>query len=419
MSTSSNEYAIRIKRVSKRFKLYDNPITGPIKEYLRVGRKKPYREFKAVSNVDLDVKKGEVIGIIGPNGSGKTTLLKMVAGLLPVDEGTIEINGKVTALLALGVGVHPEFSGRENIYYGGLLLGMGRDEVLSKMEDIIEFAELGPFIDQPFRTYSSGMKARLLFSISMSIDPDILVVDEALSTGDDFFIQKSMRKIRELCESGATILFVSHNLIQVQALCNKAILLERGQIVNTGQPADIIQEYQERAYSKDVAKVKKPSPEDRKSIAGTGEARVTNVRILDSHGNATTSLRTGNNCTIEINYESDFENKSAEIFIGFVEAKSGRYVGEITSYLYINDRQRGLDKQPIMLQKEGTIHACISNIILLNNHYNLWVILQSSCIDRTQYCEYKNLSPFFIARPFINFFERGPVFWQPCSFKQP
>ena len=187
------DIAIKVSNVTKRFKLYHNIVTGPIKETLFYWKRRNYyRDFLAVKGVSFEVKKGEVIGIIGPNGAGKSTLLKMVAGLLPVDGGEIKVQGRITALLALGVGIHPEFTGKENIFYGGMLLGLSKKEVLSKMNDIIEFSELGEFINQPFRTYSSGMKARLLFSTSMSISPDILIVDEALATGDSYFVQKKL-----------------------------------------------------------------------------------------------------------------------------------------------------------------------------------------------------------------------------------
>ena len=172
-----SEVAIRVENVSKRFKLYHNPITGPAKELLFFWKRHQYyKEFMAVRNVSLEIRRGEIVGIIGPNGAGKSTLLKMIAGLLPVDTGRIDVNGKITALLALGVGVHPEFTGRENILYSGMLLGMSKAQIIKKIPSIIEFSELEEFIDLPFRTYSSGMMSRLLFSISVSIEPDILIV---------------------------------------------------------------------------------------------------------------------------------------------------------------------------------------------------------------------------------------------------
>src|SRR5579872_2967303 len=180
VNSVKDDIAIDVSHVSKRFKLYHNVVLGPLKERLFFWKQKDlYREYLAVDDVSFSIKRGEIVGIIGPNGAGKTTLLKMIAGLLPVNEGSISVKGKVTALLALGVGVHPEFSGRENIFFNGLLLGMSPEEIHGKTESIIEFSEIGQFIDQPFRTYSSGMKARLLFAISMSVDPDIMIVDEA------------------------------------------------------------------------------------------------------------------------------------------------------------------------------------------------------------------------------------------------
>ena len=190
-SPAAGDIAIDIRNASKRFKLYHNMVLGPLKDLILFWRKGSYyREFRAVDDVSFQVRRGEVVGIVGPNGAGKTTLLKMIAGLLPIDSGSITVRGRVNALLALGVGVHPEFTGRENIFYGALMLGMKAAEIEAKMDSIVEFAELGEFIEQPFRTYSSGMRSRLLFSISMSIEPDILIVDEALATGDAYFVQK-------------------------------------------------------------------------------------------------------------------------------------------------------------------------------------------------------------------------------------
>src|SRR4030043_2468986 len=223
------DIAISAQKVSKRFKLYKDIIMDPIKEHLLFWRKEDfYHEFLAVKDVSFEIQKGQIVGIIGPNGAGKTTLLKMIAGLLDVDKGNINVYGKITALLTLGLGFHLEFTGRENIFYGGLLLGMSKREILRKMPGIIEFAEIGDYIDRPLRTYSSGMRARLVFATSMSIDPDILLVDEALATGDSYFVQKCSKRIEEICKSGATILYVSHNMWHIQQLCHRAILMDRG-----------------------------------------------------------------------------------------------------------------------------------------------------------------------------------------------
>jgi ABC-type polysaccharide/polyol phosphate transport system ATPase subunit len=306
------DVAISVEHVSKRFKLYHNLITGPIKEHLFFWKAHQYyQEFMAVRDVSLEVKRGEVVGIIGPNGAGKTTLLKMVAGLLPVESGRIRVKGKITALLALGVGVHYEFTGRENIFYGGMLLGMSKREVLRKMEAIIEFAELAKFIDHPYRTYSSGMRTRLLFSISMSIDPDILIVDEALATGDSQFVNKCMGRIREICRGGATILFVSHNLYQIQQLCNRALFLSEGRVMAEGSPAEAITAYNRWEFEEERKSVPSRNNGDTRTHRGTSSTRVfrrgpvfiNRVEILDQDGRDTSIFRTWDPMIVRVWYE--------------------------------------------------------------------------------------------------------------------
>lgn len=266
------EPVIVLEDVVKRFRLYHDVISGPIKELLFFWqRERYYEEFLAVDGVSFSIERGEVVGLIGPNGSGKTTILKMIAGLLEANEGRLDVRGKVTALLAQGVGVHPEFTGRENVLYGGMLLGMSKEEVLAKLEGIVAFAELGDFIDRPLRTYSSGMRARLLFAISMSIDPDILIVDEALATGDAYFLHKSSGRIRELCASGATILFVSHSIRQVQSLCSRVLVLERGELVFDGPVHEGTRRYIQAVH----ARTDEPSePGALVPSAGTGEVEL-------------------------------------------------------------------------------------------------------------------------------------------------
>lgn len=303
MSTS-DELAIRVEHVSKRFKLYHDPVTGPLKELLCFwDPQRHYRELWALRDVSLNVRRGEVVGVVGPNGAGKTTLLKLIAGLLPLERGTIDVRGKVTALLALGVGVHPELSGRENILHGGMLLGLSRKAVQERLPWIVEFSELGPdVVARPLRTYSAGMRARLLFSISMSIDPDILIVDEALATGDLSFVHKCGRRIREICRSGSTVLFVSHNLRQVEELCQRAIYLHEGQVVLDGSPRAAIDAYLHRARN-DAAQKVGGAPLPDAPPRGTGE-----VRLLDAWfeqgGERTRALAIGEPCRLVLDVQA-------------------------------------------------------------------------------------------------------------------
>lgn len=403
--------ALTVSLVSKIFKVYDNPRTGPLLDVLSLGRRRDhYREFVAVDNVSFKVERGEVVGIVGPNGSGKTTLLKMIAGLLRVDRGSIVVDGKVTALLALGVGVHPEFSGRENIVYGGMLLGMRREEIEAKVESIIAFSELEDFIDRPFRTYSSGMKARLLFSVAMSVDPDILIVDEALATGDAYFIDKCVAKIEEICRSGATVLFVSHNLVQIKRLCSRAILLAGGRNLLEGEPAEVLQAYQDIVRERE-GRAAVAREGDFIPVSRAGELDLRSVRVVDPKGGPGNAFISGAPMRIEIDYVGASPDQEYELFIGFLRGVSDDYIGEINSRYFVEQGASVVRQTTLELDRDGRIAVDIDALLLLNDHYRLWVLLANK--EETEHIEYRGVCPFFIARE-SNALSRGAAFWQPC-----
>lgn len=234
--------AIKVTQVSKIYKLYDTP-SARLKDALGLARNKNYREHQALRGVDLEIGKGETIGIIGTNGSGKSTLLKIITGVLAPTGGTVEVKGRISALLELGAGFNQEYTGIENVYLQGTMMGFTREEIAGKMDDILEFADIGEFVNQPVKTYSSGMFVRLAFAVAINIEPEILIVDEALSVGDVFFQAKCYRKFEEFKEMGRTILFVSHDLSSITKYCDRAVLLNKGVKVMEGTPKEAVDRY--------------------------------------------------------------------------------------------------------------------------------------------------------------------------------
>ena len=236
------DVAISVNHVSKVYKLYDNPMDR-LKESLGLSRKKKYKEHYALNGISFEIKKGETVGIIGTNGSGKSTILKIITGVLNPTSGSVQVDGRISALLELGAGFNMEYTGLENVYLNGTMLGFSKEEIDSRLQDILDFADIGEFIHQPVKTYSSGMFVRLAFAVAINIDPEILIVDEALSVGDIFFQSKCFRKFEEFKERGKTILLVSHDLSSISKYCDRVILLNKGNKVSEGSPKVVVDEY--------------------------------------------------------------------------------------------------------------------------------------------------------------------------------
>lgn len=249
-----SDYAIEIKDLTKTYNMYAKP-KDRMKEALNPFKKSYHDIFYALNEVNIFVEKGEMIGFVGENGSGKSTLLKIITGVLTPTKGEIEINGKIAALLELGSGFNPEYSGYENIYLNGMVLGFSREEVTEMVDDIIAFADIGDHINQPVKTYSSGMFVRLAFSVAINVDPDILIVDEALAVGDLEFQLKCMEKFTELRNSGKTILFVSHDINSVRRFCDRVYWLKNGEVVSEGKTMEVTEEYDNYLKKKSIKSV--------------------------------------------------------------------------------------------------------------------------------------------------------------------
>jgi lipopolysaccharide transport system ATP-binding protein len=320
---SADDIAIKVENLSKCYHVYDKP-RDRLLQMLSFGRKHYFREFWALRDVSFEIKKGETVGIIGRNGSGKSTLLQIICGTLNPTSGSVQTKGRIAALLELGSGFNPEFTGRENVYMNAAVLGLNNSEIDARFGDIETFADIGDFIDQPVKTYSSGMAVRLAFSISASIDPEVLIIDEALAVGDIRFQAKCFNRLKKLKDSGVTILLVSHSAEQIVKHCDRGILLEGGELLTIGFPKDVTNNYMDILYgggsaedsenvlemsyvSNDVDKENSiqsmmfsSAIEDNYSLTlgwnpneyrwGSGDAVILDFRIIDNNGKHTVQL---------------------------------------------------------------------------------------------------------------------------------
>ena len=306
-----NEYTvIDVKNLTKTYHLYKRH-SDRVKETFHPFRKKYHRPFNALKNVSVHINKGETFGIIGRNGSGKSTLLQIICGILQPTLGKVEVKGRISALLELGAGFNPEFTGRQNVYIKSAMLGLKREEIDARFSDIADFSEIGDFLEQPVKTYSSGMYVRLAFAIAISVDPDILVIDEALAVGDAAFQYKCFRRFEELRKIGTTILFVTHSVGAVKKLCNRAIWLHDGKLVADSEAVSVADQYEDFIRKQSVTQTKKDnnrqdgdistqtvSPENNQLIG-----RALEVRLLDELGNEISNIVSGKNLTVSIRYE--------------------------------------------------------------------------------------------------------------------
>lgn len=377
-------YAISVKGLTKEFKLYDHP-SQMFREL--ISGKPQHRSFYALRDVTFNVKRGQVVGIMGRNGAGKSTLLKIISGTLDKTAGDVSVNGRISSILELGTAFNPEYTGRENIYLGGLMIGLSREEIKEKENWIIDFSELREFIDQPFKTYSSGMQARLTFATAICVDPDILVVDEALSVGDAKFQRKSFGKFQEFREAGNTILLVSHNPNTINEICDSAILMDRGQIIDYGTPGAITKHYWEMMFidkenipvsvdganeiqnsaSLDPTRQNHNTVVDYSGVVRAGdriEAEIIEIGILDSNGKKVRVLESGGKYSFFV--RALFHKDLDEIGVGF---HIGNEKG-VTMYGISMGREQGVMFPP---QKKGNILEAKMNVSmwLTNGEYLL------------------------------------------------
>ncbi len=293
-----SENAISVKNIHKMYKLYGSKMDR-IYDALGLSFVSKYKKHNALNGVSFDVAKGECIGIIGTNGAGKSTILKIITGVVSPTSGEVEVNGRISALLELGAGFNQEYTGIENIYLNGTMIGMSKEEVDEKLDDILKFADIGEYVYQPVKTYSSGMFVRLAFAVAINVDPEILIVDEALSVGDVFFQAKCYQKFEEFKNAGKTILFVSHDLSSIEKYCDRAILLNKGELVSDGTPKDTIDLYKQILVGQsEDGKLKRD--EGGTQDYGDKKVEITDYTFLDDTGRETTTYMKGSSFTVKV-----------------------------------------------------------------------------------------------------------------------
>ncbi len=305
------EAAVRATNVSKHYDVYRRPADRLIE---MITRRPRHASFPALEDVSFDVERGETVGVIGQNGAGKSTLLKLLCGVTAATRGTIETHGTIASILELGTGFHPEFSGRDNAALNAAILGLSSDEVKRALPHILEFSELGEFIDRPVKTYSSGMYMRLAFSVAVNVDPDILVIDEALAVGDGHFQKKCIDKIHEFQERGKTILFCSHALYYVNAICRRTLWLDHGRAMRFGPSVEVVHDYETFLHERDRTH---PATEEHATAERTETpVRIASIAVCDSGGNERTIFARGDDVHIRIRIESDSEAQPVHVLVG-------------------------------------------------------------------------------------------------------
>ncbi len=311
-----NKKVIQVKDLTKMYKLYDKP-SDRLKEALGLTRKKLYKEHYALHDVNFDIYEGECVGIIGTNGSGKSTILKIITGVLTPTSGEVKVDGRISALLELGAGFNMEYSGLENVYLNGTMIGFSKEEIDARLDDILEFADIGDFIHQPVKTYSSGMFVRLAFAVAINIDPEILVVDEALSVGDVFFQAKCYHKFEEFKKQGKTILFVSHDLSSVSKYCDRVVLLNKGVKLDEGSSKQMVDLYKQLLVGQNPVKQNESASEEQIPAENSEElgdfqmnpnmleygsriAEITDFRVIDDKGMCSNTIEKGSEFKIRM-----------------------------------------------------------------------------------------------------------------------
>ena len=358
---------IRLEDVSVEYRVPQEQI-GTFKEYMirLVQGKVKHRNFKALNGVSLIVNQGEVFGLIGHNGAGKSTLLKLVARVIRPTSGRVLVMGHVAPLLEVGAGFHPELTGRENVFLNGAMLGFSHEQMKEKLPSIVEFAELGDFIDAPLRTYSSGMSARLGFAVATNTQPDILIVDEILSVGDEAFQHKSFERIQAIKAQGATILLVSHNMKTIESICQRAAWLQNGRIVALGSSTDVVDRYLGRVHDEETRHLLSESLKGRMARPGRESIEISQVKLLNLRNAPQHIFHTGEGMQVQIEYRAHEPIPSLEVGLAIYRQDGVHITGPNTAFANLD-----IKAEP----GEGGVVYTVPYLPLLEGMYNLTVAL--------------------------------------------
>jgi ABC-2 type transport system ATP-binding protein len=366
---NDTDIAVSVRNVTKRFRIYHER-NDSLKASLLRGKRATYEELLAVDDVSFEVKRGETFGIVGQNGSGKSTMLKCLARILRPDAGTIEVNGKVSALLELGAGFHHELSGRENVYLNGSILGLSTKQLDERFDEIVEFAGLSRFIDTPVKNYSTGMYVRLGFSVAINVDPDVLLIDEVLAVGDEEFQRRCTEKFADMQRAGKTIVVVSHGLNQLRGICDRLAWLQNGKLRMVGDAGDVVD-----TYLGNVNVSRLPGHDGVSTRWGSGEAEILAVDVLGPDGQPTSVIRTGDRCTFRVRYRVN-DGRVERPCIGFGIRRIDGV--QITG---VNNRESAMI--PAILEGEGTFDYVVERVPLLPATYELSYALQDEWCTHT------------------------------------
>ena len=433
---SSNDVAIRVENLSKRYEIYGNS-RDRLKQFVvprlhrLVGRspKHYFREFWALKDVSFEIKRGETVGIIGRNGSGKSTLLQMICGTLHPTSGSIQTNGRIAALLELGAGFNAEFTGRENIFINGALLGLSQAEMEARYDDIVAFADIGLFIEQPIKMYSSGMFVRLAFAIAANISPSIFIIDEALAVGDIAFQAKCMERLKNLTDSGTTILFVSHDLGSVRNICQKVLWLKEGQVMNFGSPKEVVGAYvREMHIEINKTTGTDAAPEENSNIPeqheiqineqaitplsegykryGDGRVSILDVVLTDSRGNNTELIDLHENFIIKMTIKANANVEQPVIGYSFRDLKGNQLVGALNTNFPVVNIPPFVSGDLYAIEIKGknnlaqgayTLSVGIENIVQLNLVHQFLDVIENARVFRSTFgSQVENIFPAMI-----------------------